>query len=444
MILFLIPLFLQPQSANAAPGLQASIQSALLYLESTQTTYEDGYEPGQWRAQVTSTSLPSHVGVGEPGVSYEEPSAFVAASVANVLAEIYFANRRDFPAIPGMIDKAVAGLDVYRSEHDYRGGPDFYFYPPKVYGDLLVRGPRFMHLNPRWYGFTDTPPDADTSSSSFLLLSYQKAMKERVSPQEAGFSLTPETIDEFESARDVNRLPHIYNRLHGDVNTGAFLTWLFDENSPSMPHYYFASPDKGERIPFNWNDVDCVVNTNVIKMLTVSHEEGTPGYANACQYLNRVAARREFYTCGMYYPSDFALPYAMSVALELGAECLEPSRGGLLENVLASQEKDGSWKNHELISRPDPVQSTAWALNTLLLLGNPQDGGQRASAQRAVDFLISQSSLDEAGHVYWTGQVFYGAIFIARYPVVWRSSAYTTALAVRALELAERKWHLRG
>ncbi|MFN7728451.1 MAG: hypothetical protein ACK5P7_04785 [Bdellovibrio sp.] len=423
------------QTASAASPLEAKIQSALSYLQAHQTSgNEAAYERGQWPTKVTST-IPSVIGVGRYNVPYDEPTAFGAASISGILAEIYQVDS-SYTSIPAMIKKTKAGFSNYRTDSV------FHFYPAKDFQGHQVRGPRFMHLKPRWYGFTNTPPDADTTSVAYLLLAYDRAIDLGTSPLRSGFDIPHETAEEYTAARDLGRNPHIYNAMHGNGNTGAFLTWLYDEKNPEMPRYYFASPDQGTRIPFNKNDVDCVVNANVLKMLTATNRTNTPGYADSCNYLNDVAARDAYYRCGMYYPSRYALPYAMASAIKLGVSCLKPSQNLVVDQILARQREDGSWKNHWK-ARPDYVQSTAWALNTLLLLGDAQNPAHRLAAQRGLNFLVAQSTRDSKGRVYWQGEVFYAAIFIARFPVVWRSDAYTTATAVKAMTLAKKKWNLR-
>jgi hypothetical protein len=57
--------------------------------------------------------------------------------------------------------------------------------------------------------------------------------------------------------------------------------------------------------------------------------------------------------------------------------------------------------------------------------------------RKAARFLLNESTRDRHGFVYWPGQVYFAATFVARFPVVWRSSAYTTAVAAKALLLAQ-------
>lgn len=203
-----------------------------------------------------------------------------------------------------------------------------------------------------------------------------------------------------------------------------------------MPRNIFASPEKGTRIPFNFNDVDCVVNANILKLLTYANTTNGPGYQASCDHLNKVVHQKQFYFCGMYYPSSYALPYAIAANMQAGTQCLEPSKQRLLNYILSRQKNDGSWQN-AILARPDSIQSTVWALNTILILGAPKNSAHRFRVRKAIQFLLSQAQLNSQGHIFWSGQVFFAATFIARYPIVWRSSSYTTALAIKALASAD-------
>ena len=421
---FLILALIVPNSiCFAGPQYREQISSALRFLQRQQTTGHEGYDPGQWKAQVTSY-VPNSIGVGKFRVPYEEPTAFMAASVANVLAEIYQLDS-SYKSIPPMLQKTIAGFK------NYFWDDLFNFYPPTIYKGVPIHKPRYMHLAPHFQGFANIPPDADTTSVSYTTLQYSRILQgDR--PDE----LPAQVISALSTARDVDRTPHVWNSGQGQSNTGAFLTWFWDENDPNMPRNYFSRPNNGTRIPFNKNDVDCVVNAHVLKMLTLAKKTSGPGYQASCNHLNRIAAEKDFYFCGMYYPSRYVLPYTMAAIMEAGGSCLEPSRDRLIRFLLRKQHNDGSWRN-TWMARPDRIQSTAWALAALAQLGDPQNPTHRERVRQGANFLLQQSARDSQGNIYWPGQVYFAAIFVARYPVVWRSSAYTTAIATKALLLAQ-------
>ncbi|MBO9667283.1 MAG: terpene cyclase/mutase family protein [Bdellovibrio sp.] len=409
-------------SSFAGPQYHSQISSALDFIEHYQTTGKEGYDPGQWVTRVTSY-LPSAVGVGKFNVPFDEPTAFVASSIANVLAEIYQIDSR-YDKIPPMIEKTVAGFQKYYWDDLFN------FYPPTTYRGVQVRQPRYMYLASYFKGFANIPPDADTTSASYATHYYLNKIHGE------SFELPEQVIDTLSSTRDVHRKPHVWNAGQGQKNTGAFLTWFYDEDDPKMPRNIFSKPNNGTRIPFNRNDVDCVVNAHVLKLLTLAGKTEGPGYKAACAHLNNIAAQKDFFFCGLYYPSRYVLPYSMAAILEAGGSCLEPSRDRLLNFLLRKQHKDGSWKN-SILARPDRVQSTAWALTALAQLGDPKNPLHQARVRKAARFLLSESTRDRHGFLFWPGQVYFAATFVARYPVVWRSSAYTTAVAAKALLLAQ-------
>ncbi|WP_413575375.1 hypothetical protein ACLVWU_13720 [Bdellovibrio sp. HCB290] len=424
-LLFLFVYLMVPVSI-AGPQFRGQVYSALRFIEHHQTTGEDGYDPGQWRARVTSY-LPSAVGVGKFNTPFEEPTAFVAASVANVLAEIYFL-APEYNSIPPMIRKTVAGF------RNYYWDELFNFYPPATYRGVQVRQPRYMYLAPHFKGFANIPPDADTTSVSYATFAYLNKIE---NGEDSYQSLPDSVVRALSKARDVDRKAHIYNAGQGQKNTGAFLTWLWDEDDPKMPRNLFSKPHNGTRVPFNRNDVDCVVNANVLKVLTLAKNTDGPGYQAACNHLNRMAIQKDFFYCGMYYPSRYILPYTMAEILDQGGSCLEPSRDRIISFLLKKQKRNGGWKN-KFLTRPDRIQSTAWALSALAQIGDPNNPRHRQAVRDAANYLAGMSARDRHGNVYWPGEVYFAATFVARYPVVWRSSAYTTATAVKALLLAER------
>jgi hypothetical protein len=179
------------------------------------------------------------------------------------------------------------------------------------------------------------------------------------------------------------------------------------------------------------------VNANVLKMLTFSGATEGPGYKAACSHLNRLVEKRQFYDCGMYYPNNFVLPYSMATTIHSGASCLEESRSDLVRYILRKQQPNGGWHN-QLWARMDHTQSSAWALNALMTLGDPRNSVHRQAVQAGLRYLMNQAVRDSNGNIFWRGQVYFAAIFAARFPIVWRSSAYTTALVLKALNQADR------
>lgn len=305
--LFLIPfLFLNIKPAYATPHFEKKIHSALQFISYYQTTGAEGYEPGQWRSQVTSYT-PTALGIGRFGEPFEDPTAFVASSVANVLAETYEMDHH-YTEIPLLLKRATKGLTKFRA------GALFNFYPWKLDKGLQIGGPRFMYMAPHLRGAMFVPPDADTTSVTYTFLHYLDSIEKNISPREQNISLPGPVVHAYAKTLDLYRKPHPFNAVQGQHNTGAFMTWLADEKDPTMPGT-FAPPERGPRIPIHINDVDCVVNSNVLKLMTYAGRKSDPGYQASCSYLNQLVQRQKFFTCGMYYPSSYILPYTIATDL---------------------------------------------------------------------------------------------------------------------------------
>lgn len=401
-------------STALARDYHTEILSALKHLELAQAQTRGTYEPGQWPTDVTSILLPSLAGVGRWGKPYPEATIFTAATIVNVLRQIQTEDPRFRNLTGPMIQKAIGGYGAYSIP------PFFNFYPLRQRKGVWVRGPRSFFLAPYFRGLANVPPDADTTSVTYLSLE---------SP------LPAQVLAAFTRFRDVDREPHFYNNDLGVKNSGAFLTWLMDEKDPEMPKK-FGHPELGPRIPFGTNDVDCIVNANVLALLAARGKTSLKGYAESCELLQTAIDKGQYGLCGIYYPSDYLLPVRVAELSELGGHCLQSRHQRVLQYILDTQHPDGLWTNSPP-SRPDMIQSTALAVTALMMLGDRNNPDHRARVQKGIQFLLNQRRQDQKGNFYWKGEVFFSAVAQARYSVVWRSSSYTTVLAARALQLAE-------
>jgi len=400
-------------TAAIARDYHSEILSALKHLETSQALPGGPYEPGQWPTNVTAILAPSLLGAGIWGKPYPEPTIFTTATIVSVLRQIQDQDP-SYESIGPMIDKAVRSYKAYEE-------PPFYnFYPLRKRNGAWVRGPRSMYLAPYMRGLANIPPDADSTSVAYLSL---------------GTPIPKKVLSAFAQFRDVDRKSHYYNREIGLQNTGAFMTWLMDEKDPNMPHKT-GHPELGPRIPFGTNDIDCIVNANVLNLLTSQKQTSLPGYQETCDMMKTIIDRRQYGTCGIYYPSDYLLAVRAAELKELGGRCLLSQNDKILWHILSTQHPNGSWSNSPP-NRPDRIHSTALALTALMLLGDRNNPDHRARVARGVEYLLKNSQRDKSGNLYWKGQVFFSAVAQARFSVVWRSSSYTTVLTARALQLAE-------
>ncbi len=415
----------------ASQTTESLVQKSLLFIEGDQHQIDNQlYWTGEWPVQMRSYLAPALLGVGKLWAKpTEESTSFATASIMNLLAETYVLNPR-YKNIESMLKKGLASID------NYVDGSVFNFYNWIDYNGSAVRGPKAAGYVPAYIqGLTNIPADADTTSATYLskayyeLIAYKKTMN--------SFQVPVEALDTFSRYRDVNRKPHYYNYLESIKNSGAFMTWFLDEKH--MPKSLIAKPDRGARIPFGFNDVDCVVNGNILRLLTETNNKSQQGYDKSCEVLNFVINKGKQAQCGIYYPNSYAVFFSISNAYKAGALCLENSKDKAIDFITSNQNPDGSWDNEPGIGRTDKVQSTALALNALLNYSQVARTRFPGTIRSAVQFLKSQARTNPDGLVYWPGEVFFAAVAQARNTVLWRSKSYTTALVVLTLVKAEKE-----
>lgn len=438
---FLITL-LVAQTANAITvdldvnSIGPVVQKSLNFVSQEQFAEDSGYySKGEWTVHMKSYFFPAVVGLGRTwGRPSEEPTAFATSSIVNIVSEAYLLNPK-LQVIPSIIEKAIPSLEGYRE------GDVFYYYPVvdfKEFQGQKFHAPRDPRYVPRkMLQFAMVPPDADTTSVSFTALAFADQIQNQ-KPM-SSFKVPDATLKTFSDFRDVGRSPHIYNRLTGVKKSGAFLTWLWDEKAKTSSFFNSMKhkPIKGYRIVFGTNDVDCVVNANVLRLLTLTSNQNQEGYGSSCQLLNSAILESRTDSCGVYYPNTYNPLYTISAAYKAGASCLNESRDQAVEFLLSRQNEDGSWSNEPGIGREDRVQSTAWALSALLNYVDIRDRRYFYTVQSAVHYLLSQAKTKSGDQTYWRGEVFFSGSAAARNTLLWRSNSYTTAMVLLSLVKAE-------
>lgn len=417
-------------------SLDVVIQKSLNFIEDSQKKQnEDLYFKGEWPVEMRSYFLPALLGVGKLFARpVDEPTSFATASISNLLAGIYFEDPK-YQQIKPMITQGLSSI-----ESNYKTGDIYSYYTEMDYKGTTVRGPRAGNeYVPKYIqGLTNIPPDADTTSVTYTAQYFDQLMNGKQIQ-----SVPQSALDTFSTFRDLNRTPHYYNKLDGISNSGAFMTWFIDEKSKAVPQGVFDKPDKGARIPFNYNDVDCVVNGNVLRMLSLTKNQNQAGYKESCEVLNYSIENDLQSQCGIYYPNSYAVFFTLSNAYVSGASCLEASRKKSIKIILENQNfDDGSWSNDPGIGRTDTVQSTALAVIALMNYTQNQDLRYDHAVRTAVRYLVSEGRKKSDSQLYWSGEVFFSAVAQARNTVLWRSDAYTTALVTLALVKSQN--YLKG
>ena len=393
--------------------------SALEYSYKDQVDTADRiYLAGEFRTKIQSSLVPALVGVGKAFGQDDEASAFTTGAVVNVLAPLYLKypdlhNNSTFKKIPAVIAKAVKTYERYKTGETYN------FYPSLTLpSGQIVRHPIDMTLFPIWHGFTNIPNDSDTTSTVLTSLLYDKMVNK------TNFILSDSALEEISSYQDLNRNPMYYNRFEKRIKTGAFMTWLLNEKDPKMPGFFFAESEKGERIPFNKNDVDCIVNVNILKLLALA-KKSIPGDSSACEMINDMVAKDENKSCGVYYPNTYNLGYSLAANKAMGSQCLQKKNEDVLvKKIIYAQTADGNWVNDNIWE--DHTLSTVFAVTALLELGDLNDHLVLQSIFYGVHYLMKTAELKD-DLVKWPEDNFFTATAIARSLIMWRSKAYTNA-----------------
>ncbi len=418
--------------AGPQPGSQAAQRALVNYIEKNQFTKNTPiYWQGEWQVEMKSYLLIALLGVGRLwGLPVEESTSFATASIANLISEAYLLNP-EHTKIPQILGRALPSIE------NYQAGSVYNYYNWVDYKGTKVRGPKDPRYVPEYIrGLTHISSDADTTSTVFMAKAYANQI---LNGQEMSALVVPQgALDTFSQFRDLNRTPHYYNYLDGYKNTGAFMTWFIDEKDPKVPRGVFDKPNKGARIPFNFNDVDCVVNANVLRVLSTTNNQNIPGYAESCHYLNRTILEEKQTQCGIYYPNSYGVMHAISNAYAAGSTCLEQSKAKAVDFIARNQLENGSWANEPGIGNTDHIQSTALALNALMNYTQNDPLRYKDTVRYGVAYLLREMKRIDANTGYYKGEVFFAAVAQARNTVLWRSNAYTSALVLNTLAKADK------
>jgi len=151
-------------------------------------------------------------------------------------------------------------------------------------------------------------------------------------------------------------------------HSGAFLTWLYDENEP-----IYAHPEAGVVLP-GQNSVDCYAIANVVFSLALTGMRDDPllrpGYESSCKAItNTILDERDqlrmtsggdasepgpkalWKSCGLFFPAHMTYPYLVSRAVGDGGACQDlPDEDqlrfdkaiGVLVDDISSEQDDAS------------------------------------------------------------------------------------------------------
>jgi hypothetical protein len=350
-------------------------------------------------------------------------------------------------------------LDLsFEKTMSYRNGDKFNFWnllPPNrnlkrndIIGEQpLVRRPTNYNLTSKYINkAANVVEDADDTGLAYTAIALRKKYKkESIDSLSLEIKSIAAIFDEY---RDINRNNrHWYNYLNGnDHETGAYLTWLANEYqfkhwnilkvvghnatfylpfSECYPHAYKPY------LPYGSNDLDGVVNANVLSTLSYYDDLNSEGVNSAIRFIEKKSKRKKYDRVGIYYPNRYHFPYAVCKAYANGVEKLEPSTDYLLSYLIDTQNEDGSWSARQILNKKDKLQSTVYAVNALIYIGDFEQKKTIKPIENAIKFILKNSINDKDG-IHWKGGVFFSGGTVVRNILWWKSDAYTTAIILAA------------
>jgi len=306
---------------------------------------------------------------------------------------------------------------------------------------------------PGAYTFFNVPNDADDTSVIVAAQTLYARVRREAPPSDAA------ALRHVILHRDVNRAKEDNRNTWKRGESGAYLTWLRDEDAP-----LYGDPADGV-VPLGVNNVDAVTNANCLFALAVNDMKDAPGYTDCETLLARVVRERHWPAAGIYYPQRMMFPYCASRAYRDGgarSPVMTAAMGTLLLDLLEMQEP-GELRGERVASFPDANDesrdlSTALGCATLLNVGRrmAREMGLTARFEECLEGCIRyllcrrhhsiagsrnlhpQSGTAAAGILHarqegfcWDEGVFFSGGFGDM--THWRSKAFTTAVVLEAL-----------
>lgn len=291
------------------------------------------------------------------------------------------------------------------------------------------------------------PNDADDTSTA---VAFQRLYAARF-PQ-AGRRADRGALSHLIRYRDLNRTKEDGRDTWKGKNTGAFLTWLRDENQPT-----FSVPEIGI-IPLGVNNVDSVVNANVVFSLALNDMKTLPGYRDAVRLVAATIEKKTWPEAGLYYPQLLIFPYTATRAWRDGG-AREPEMRLAMSRLLIdlldlrdryareNPDRRGAFPGGE--DRSDHL-STALGMISLINIGSDiadQMGVKiryNAAIDEAARYLIkvgretkphNKTTAERLGRYHqprsWDSGLFFAASFWDLGH--WRSQPFTVAMVLEAL-----------
>ncbi len=428
------------------------IQKGLTHVLSLQKKENSGenFWKGEWPSDMMN--LKSVIALGPKGKTASDSNCFTTALVHNELVKYVLRNNELSENVAHSINLAIENILTFKTEKD-----TFNFWHKLPMTDVIKDKASIEYKNqlvsrPNNYPLTNTfaavrsniADDADDTAVAYSATYLNQVLNKKYESKIIKSTWGPVEVENiFNEHRDLNRnAANPFNRINGiKKNTGAYLTWLSKQNSSFMGSVLKGWKDD-LRIPEGSNNVDCIVNANVLQMFSHYGFQNSEGSKAACRFIEDSIDRGIIKKCGVYYPNPYHLHFSVSQAYEAGAECLKSSAEKLFADLKQTQNANGSWslikkstKEHikEIV---DPISSSVYAGNAFFTFAKlfSLDLSSAKQADLAADYIAQAAQTAQDGSIYWKAGVFFSGGTFVRKTVVWKSEAYTTMLAVQALD----------
>jgi hypothetical protein len=431
VLFFVLPTGSKASSGPADSLLMSVFKKGINYLAYSQikTLHSDNSYIGEWPTFIYNTEFIPFL--GKKGKSAYDSNVFNTLFIHNMLAEFYLTFRKDTQVI-SVLKLAQKNIEVYRNE------TSFNFWPlldrPQ---ELKCRHPgcrqrRALNFDYH-YGFINNYAnifdDADDTAAGLLAYFYSEKLKTLTGDSAFTLYNTSAFLNNFKTYRDTGRRKsNWYNKRIGfNYRTGAYLTWFGPDRKHSNFFSWFFPSHKNQNILYGRNEVDCVVNANILRTLYLTGDTLVDGISESKTFLKEVINKKVCFTCGVYYPTEFTFHYAIARAISSGVGGFEDQKQILINTILSKRNKSGYWESQ--IGGND-VQASLYALNALMLLS--EGNALKYDLEPTIDYLL-ENMVTEGDMVHWNAGVFFSGGSAIRYIHVWKSEAYTTALALEAI-----------
>jgi len=424
------------------------IKKALSYLENNQQKETDSIFrfKGEWESRMNMSFWFPLLG-GENN-AYDS-NCFSVATIHNILANI-FLQYPEYQQIPPMLDLAFDRIMNYQSEGTFNFWNSL---PPseplrwfEAETNQLVRRPNNFPLPIKFMQkAANVTNDADDTAAALLAI----YLRNKISGNHI-----PDSLDNlhkiFDNYTDTNRNNRLwYNFWQGQgPESGAYLTWFGEEHqsqknwnpiqelfhlgtfylpfSKMYPHAYKPY------IPYGSNDLDLVVNANILRVLSVFGNHQSKATNDAINFIKSELKDENYEYAATYYPNKYHIPYYVSKAHKGGVHELNESCQLIEDYILKTYEEDTYWTSRDIINKGDSLQSTAYAVNSLLNISGIHSERSEEAILSGLKFIFSKCIESDHG-IYWEGGVFFSGGTVVRHVLHWKSDAVTTAVILEAL-----------